>query len=212
MTPIYLHPTHAFILCSHHPCLMLKAFSFLVLLFLSFHNLTSYTMHNHGFASSHHCTTRFIHIFISLHYMFHTPYVLSRFFTSSHCYTTLYHDSTSSHSIMLHQPCYNIFLNVYVCFASLCFFLQSYCFVLFCSFLLVCGDHCPRIGGLSPFEGSFFPLGFIVIALLLCLFASLCFFCKVHVVVFFCFVAFTLCMTTIVLLWEVCSLSKVVFS
>ncbi len=131
MMPIYLHPHHAHFV----PNILVscwKHFHFLVLLVLSFRNLISYTMHYHGFASSHHCITHFIHIFISLHYMFHTPYVLSRFFTSSHCYTTLYHDSTSSHSIMLHQPCYNIFLIVYVCFASLCFFLQSYCFVLFC--------------------------------------------------------------------------------
>jgi hypothetical protein len=46
-------------------------------------------MQYHVSASSHHCTKRFIHICTSLHYMLHTPYVLSRFYIFTLLHYTL---------------------------------------------------------------------------------------------------------------------------
>jgi hypothetical protein len=144
-----IHSSPSCTLCSHHPCFMLKAFSFLMLLFLSFHNLTSYTMHYHGSTSSHHCTARFINIFISQHYMLHTPYVLSQFYI----FTLLHYTLSWLYILAFHHASSTLPQLLFNCLCVFCFFvffLQSYCFVLLCNFLLVCGDHCPRIGGLSP--------------------------------------------------------------
>ncbi len=180
------HPLH----CTFHTHSYHYITCFIHLTFyLGFTSSRCYTTLYHDSTSSQ--SIRFhqhIHI-TTLHASYTLRFILV--FTSSHCYTTLYHDSTtSSHSIMLHQPQYKCRFNCLCVFSFVVFFLQSYCFVLLCSFLLVCGDHCPRIG-------SFFSLIFIVIALFLCLFCFSLFFlfCKVDVVVFFCFVPFTPCMS-----------------
>lgn len=200
-TPIYLRPTHAHFV----PIILVSCWK-------HFHFWCSFF--NHSIILFHTpCIIMVLHLhIIALHvsYTYSSPYITCFIhltfylsFTSSHCYITFYHDSRSSHS-MLHQPCYKKLIN---CLCVLCFFvffLQSYCFVLLCNLLLVCGDHCPHTRGLSPFVGSFFSLVFIIVALFLCLFCFCFFFLQSWCHCFLLFCSFHSMHVFIILLHEAC--------